>query len=152
MFVQASTDSAICAATYLPPAMTPDQARDYCAAHQGFVIREAGVPSGAFLIHPIPRPGDGVQLPAGCVELEFWILPCFRERSLLRRAWPLLLSALATRYRDVVATCWEDNHAAQKFLRACGFHFQGRSFWSDGTDAGWCAVYVYDLRNSPTLL
>lgn len=151
MFVQASTEDAICATTYLPPAMTAAQARSYCAAHHGYVIRHAGEPSGAVLIHHVPRPGDGVQLPAHCVEIEFWILSRFRDRAVFRRAWPAISEALANRYTDVAAVCWADNHAACRSLHGCGFRHLGRSFWSDADESGWCEVYVYDLRNPPTL-
>jgi hypothetical protein len=152
MFVEASRDAALCTATYLPPAMTPDQARAFCRRSEGFVIHEDGAPAGVLLIHQVPRPGEGVQLPAGSIEIERWILPRFRDRGLLRRAWPALITSLSLHHRHLIAVCWEDNRAACRSLRACGFQSLGRSFWSAPGESGWCEVFVYDLRHAPTML
>jgi RimJ/RimL family protein N-acetyltransferase len=148
MFVDASHDAHLCAATYLPAVMDAGQARRFCAESEGWVIRANGAAAGVLLVHHVPRPGEGVELPSGCVEIERWLLARYRGKGLLRRAWPQLTAKLARRFRHLAAVCWEQNHEARQSLRACGFEHLGRSFWADETCSGWCEVYLYHLQST----
>lgn len=152
MLVEASRDVALVAATELPGRMDEARARAYCLASDGVVIRVRGVPAGAGLVQHHPNVGEGVEYPAGAVQLDEWLLARFRGQDVLgpRRAWPLLLEWLAQRFDHEVSVMWEDHVEIIEILRARGYTRLGRSYWRSlpGGDhsEGWCEVWLYDLR------
>lgn len=152
MFVEASMIPALCAATELPARLDDASARAYCRSHDGVVIRTDGVPVGAGIVQHHPNIGEGVEVPAGAVQLDEWLLPRWRDQGVLGEAgaWPLLLAWLAARFDHEVSVVWEDHLAMIAILRARGYTRVGRSYWrstpeGDGTQ-GWCEVWLYDLR------
>lgn len=152
MFVTASSEAALCAATELPWHMDEDEARAYCRESDGVVIRVDGVPVGAGIVQHHPNLGEGVEVPAGAVQLDEWLLPRWRGQGILGEAgaWPLLAAWLAERFDTEVSVTWEDHVAMLAILRARGYARVGRSYWTstpegDGTE-GWCEVWTYDLR------
>ncbi|MFV8753697.1 amino acid adenylation domain-containing protein [Nannocystaceae bacterium ST9] len=152
MFVEASADPALCANTELPGNMDRERARDYCRNSDGVVIRLEGVPVGAGLIQHHPNLGEGVEVPAGAVQLDEWLLPRWRGRGILGEAgaWPQLSAWMAERFDTEVSVVWADHVAMLTILRARGYTRVGRSYWKsrpegDGTE-GWCEVWIYDLR------
>jgi amino acid adenylation domain-containing protein len=152
MFVAASTDPVLCAATELPANLDLERARAYCLAADGVVIRLDGVPVGAGLVQHHPNVGEGVEVPAGAVQLDEWLLPRWQGRGILGEAgaWPLLAEWLAQRFDTEVSVTWEDHVAMIAILRARGYTRVGRSYWrstpeGDGTE-GFCEVWIYDLR------
>jgi len=148
MIIEASLDETICDMNYLPHAMDAAQAQEYCAKSDGVVLRLDGKPVGVTMVRHTPQPGEGVEIPAGCVELDEWVLAPFRGQGILgRRGWPLITAWLAQRFTHVVSVTWEDNYHAQALLRGRGYKWVGRGFWSGSgyTRAGYCEVFVYDL-------
>jgi amino acid adenylation domain-containing protein len=151
MFVTASSEAALCAATELPWHMDEARAREYCRTSDGVVIRVAGTPVGAGIVQHCPNIGEGVEVPAGAVQLDEWLLPPHRGRGILGEAgaWPKLAAWLAARFDTEVSVTWEDHVAMLAILRARGYTRVGRSYWrstpeGDGTE-GWCEVWTYDL-------
>ncbi len=154
MVAEASADPGLCANTELPGNMDRERARAYCRASEGVVIRLDGVPVGAGLIQLHPNLGEGVEVPAGAVQLDEWLLPRWRGRGILGEAgaWPQLVAWMAERYTTEVSVVWADHVAMLAILRARGYTRVGRSYWKstpegDGTE-GWCEVWIYDLRSS----
>jgi surfactin family lipopeptide synthetase A len=152
MFAEASLDAALCANTELPGNMDLARARAYIRASDGVVIRLDGVPVGAGRVQHHPNLGEGVEVPAGAVQLDEWLLPRFRGRGILGEAgvWPQLVAWLAERFDTEVSVTWADHVAMLAILRARGYTRVGRSYWrstpeGDGTE-GWCEVWTYDLR------
>jgi amino acid adenylation domain-containing protein len=152
MFAEASLDAALCANTELPGNMDRARAREYILASDGVVIRLDGVPVGAGRVQHCPNLGEGVEVPAGAVQLDEWLLPRFRGRGILGEAgvWPQLVAWLAERFDTEVSVTWADHAAMLAILRARGYTRVGRSYWrstpeGDGTE-GWCEVWIYDLR------
>jgi amino acid adenylation domain-containing protein len=153
LFVEASLEPGLIAATELPANMDVNRARAYCSASDGVVVRLDGVPVGAGLVQHNPNVGEGVDgVPAGAVQLDEWLLPRWRGRGILgeARAWPLIAEWLARRFDTEVSVVWEDHVAMLAILRARGYTRVGRSFWrskveGDGT-SGFCEVWTYDLR------
>lgn len=152
MFAEASLDAALCANTELPGNMNLERARAYIRASDGVVIRLDGVPVGAGRVQHHPNLGEGVEVPAGSVQLDEWLLPRFRGRGILGEAgvWPQLVAWLAERFDTEVSVTWADHAAMLAILRARGYTRVGRSYWrstpeGDGTE-GWCEVWTYDLR------
>lgn len=152
MFVTASSEAALCAATELPWTMDETRARAYCRESDGVVIRVAGTPVGAGIVQHHPNIGEGVEVPTGAVQLDEWLLPRHRGRGILGEAgaWPKLAAWLAERFDTEVSVTWEDHVAMLAILRARGYTRVGRSYWrstpdGDGTE-GWCEVWIYDLR------
>lgn len=152
MLVEGSQDAALCAATELPGGMDLARARAYCRASDGVVIRRAGEPVGAGLVQHQPNLGAGVEVPAGAVQLDEWLLPRWRDQGILGEAgaWPLLAAWLAERFDHEVSVVWADHLAMLAILRARGYTRVGRSYWASGPDgdgtAGFCEVWLYDLR------
>jgi len=152
MLVEASRDVALVAATELPGRMDEARARAYCLASDGVVIRVRGEPAGAGLVQHHPNVGEGVEYPAGSVQLDEWLLARFRGQDVLgpRRAWPYLREWLAQRFDHEVSVMWEDHVEIIEILRARGYTRLGRSYWRSlpGGDhsEGWCEVWLYDLR------
>jgi amino acid adenylation domain-containing protein len=152
MFAEASLDAALCANTELPGNMNLARAREYVRASDGVVIRLDGVPVGAGRVQHHPNLGEGVEVPAGAVQIDEWLLPRFRGRGILGEAgvWPQLVAWLAERFDTEVSVTWADHAAMLAILRARGYTRVGRSYWrstpeGDGTE-GWCEVWIYDLR------
>jgi amino acid adenylation domain-containing protein len=152
MFAEASRDAALCANTELPGNMNLARAREYILASDGVVIRLDGVPVGAGRVQHHPNLGEGVEVPAGAVQIDEWLLPRFRGRGILGEAgvWPQLVAWLAERFDTEVSVTWADHAAMLAILRARGYTRVGRSYWrstpeGDGTE-GWCEVWIYDLR------
>lgn len=152
MLVEASNDPGLVAATELPGRMDDARARAYCLSSDGVVIRVGGEPAGAGLVQHHPNVGEGVDYPAGSVQLDEWLLARFRGKDVLgpQRAWPLLVEWLAQRFDHEVSVMWEDHVEMITILRARGYTRLGRSYWrstpeGDGTE-GWCEVWLYDLR------
>jgi len=152
MLVEASMDAALCAATELPARMDGAAARAYCLANDGVILRCGGVPVGAGLVQHHPNIGTGVEVLAGSVQLDEWLLPRFRDRGILGEAgaWPLLAEWMARRFDHEVSVVWADHLAMLAILRARGYTRVGRSWWESAPDgdgtAGWCEVWTYDLR------
>lgn len=149
LVLEASFDAEICAKNYVPPCMDLAQARAYCAESDAVIFCLDGKPVGATVVRHHAQPGEGVEVPPGCVELDEWLLPAYRGQGLMGRriGWPLIVSWLARRFEHVVSVTWEDNHAAINLLRSRGYRFIGRSFWSgEGyPHTGYCEVYLYEL-------
>jgi hypothetical protein len=152
MFAEASLDAALCANTELPGNMSLARAREYVRTSDGVAIRLDGVPVGAGRVQHQPNLGEGVDVPAGAVQLDEWLLPRFRGRGILGEAgvWPQLVAWLAERFDTEVSVTWADHAAMLAILRARGYTRVGRSYWrsapdGDGTE-GWCEVWIYDLR------
>lgn len=146
MIVEASFEPAIRAMNYLPHCMDEARAREYCAKSDGIVLRLDGQPIGVSVVSHTAQPGEGVEIPPGCVELDEWVLPPYRGQGILgRRGWPLITAWLAQRFERVISVTWIDNHAAQALLRSRGYKHIGRSFWSGNGFSGHCEVFLYDL-------
>lgn len=154
LFVEASHDAMVCAATELPNRMDAARARAYCLAHDGVVIRLGGQPVGAGIVQHQPNIGElepGVTVPDGAVQLDEWLLPQFRNQGILGEsgAWPLLARWLARRFRHEVSVVWEDHLAMLAILRARGYQRLGRSMWQSHVECdgaqGMCEVWLYDL-------
>lgn len=154
LVIAASFDPEIPAKNYVPPCMDEAQARAYCAASDAVIFWLDDKPVGATVVRHAPQPGQGVEVPAGCVELDEWLLPAYRGQGLMGRiGWPLIASWLARRFEHVLSVTWEDNYAAINLLRSRGYRLLGRSFWSgEGYDrAGYCEVYLYELAPHRTI-
>lgn len=152
MLVEASWDETVRAPTELPARMSEDDARAYCRAAEGVVIRVEAEPAGAGVLYRAPSVGEGVSFPAGSVQLDEWLLARWRGHGVLSDAgaWPLLRAWLAARFDHEVSVVWEDHLAMLAILRARGYTRLGRSFWTSGPDgdgsSGHCEVWLYDLR------
>ncbi len=152
MVVEASFDEDIRGPTELPARMSDAEARDYCRASEGVVIRIGGEPAGLGVVSSPPSAGVGVEVPAGSVQLEEWLLARWRSTGALSEggAWPLLRDWLAARYDDEVSVVWEDHLAMLAVMKARGYERLGRSFWTSPPDgdgsSGHCEVWRYDLR------
>jgi hypothetical protein len=144
MLVAASFDPEIRAKNYLPHSMDAAQARTYCLSANGVVLRLGDRPVGVAVARPDPDPGQGVEIPAGCPELEMWVLPPYRGQAM--RWFPLITAWMAQRFDELLGVTWADNHTAVALLRWSGWKWLGQSFWSDGTCEGRCEVVLYDLR------
>jgi hypothetical protein len=152
MFAEASLDAALCANTELPGNMDLAHAREYIRTSDGVVIRLDGVPVGAGRVQHDPNLGEGVDVPAGAVQLDEWLLPRYRGRGILGEAgaWPQIVAWMAERFDTEVSVTWADHVAMLAILRARGYTRVGLSYWrskpdGDGTQ-GWCEVWIYDLR------
>lgn len=147
--IEASFDAEIRAKNYIPHCMDQAQARVYCAESDAVIFCLDGKPVGATVVRHQAQPGQGVEVPAGCVELDEWLMPDYRGQGLMGRriGWPLIVSWLARRFEHVVSVTWEDNHPAINLLRSRGYRLLGRSFWSGEGYArtGYCEVYLYEL-------
>jgi hypothetical protein len=146
MLIAASQEPALPHATYLPPNLDEARARDYCAGHDGYVLRKDGVPVGAVIVHDVPNPGAGVALPPRCIEAESWLLAAHRGAGLLRRAWPMIADALSARADFVAAVCWQENAQALASVAARGYERLGRSYFSGADGEGFCEIWIYDLH------
>lgn len=152
MFVDASLDAQLCAATELPAHLDADRARAYCLASDGVVIRVDGEPAGAGIVQHHPNIGEGVDAPPGGIQLDEWLLPRWRGTGLLGegQAWTLIADWLALRFDTEVSVVWEDHAAMLAILRARGYTRLGRTWWTSHTagddSAGFCEVWTYDLR------
>ena len=144
MLVEASFDPQIRAKNYLPPAMDAARARAYCVNANGVVLRLGGRPVGIAVARPGPDPGQGVEIPAGCPELDMWVLAPHRGQSM--RWFPLITTWMAQRFDELLGVTWADNRTAVALLRWSGWKWLGQSFWTDGTCEGRCEVFLYDLR------
>ena len=144
MVVEGSFDPEVRIKNYLPSRMDTERAREYCAGANGIVLRLDGKPVGVAVARPDPDPGVGVEIPAGCVELDMWVLPAYRGQGM--RWFPLITDWMAQRFDQIVGVTWEDNHTAIALLRWSGWKWIGRSFWSGGGCSGHCQVFIYDLR------
>jgi hypothetical protein len=150
MVVEASLEPDICEKSYLPARMDADRARQYCAHANGVVIRVGGKPVGVAMAHPDPDPGQGVEIPAGCAELEVWVLAAYRGQTKLW--YPMMMAWMAARFDRLISVIWADNHAPTTVLRRNGWAWLGQSDWSDGGCSGRCDVFLYDLapHRAPT--
>lgn len=152
MVVEASFDEDIRGPTELPARMSEAEARGYCRASEGVVIRIGGEPAGLGVVSSPPSAGVGVEVPAGSVQLEEWLLARWRSTGALSEggAWPLLRDWLAAHYDDEVSVVWEDHLAMLAIMKARGYERLGRSFWTSPPDgdgsSGHCEVWRYDLR------
>lgn len=146
MIVEASHEPAIRAMNYLPHCLDTASAREYCAGADGVVLRIDGAPVGVTVVLHHPSPGEGVEIPDGCVELDEWVLPPWRGKGILgKRGWPLISAWLAQRFERVLSVTWEENVAAQALLRGRGYEWIGKSLWSGNGQSGPCEVFLYDL-------
>lgn len=146
MIVEASFEPAVRAMNYLPHCMDDARARAYCETSDGIVLRLDGEPVGVTVVRRHVQPGEGVEIPSDCVELDEWVLPPFRGQGILgKRGWPLITAWLAQRFERVISVTWTHNHAAQALLRSRGYRWLGRSLWSDGETSGPCEVFCYEL-------
>jgi amino acid adenylation domain-containing protein len=136
----------------LPPNLDEAGARAYATGREGVVIRLDGLAVGVALVQHDPIVGDGVQAPAGAVQLDEWLLPAFQGLGLLgmEGAWPLIKAWLGARYRYEVSVVWEDHHAMLRTLEARGYQRLGRSYWRGLPGAtppeGPCEVWLCDLH------
>lgn len=152
LLVEASLDAQLCAATELPAHLDREQARAYCKATDGVVIRVNGEPAGAGIVQHHPNIGEGVDAPPGSVQLDEWLLPRWRGTGLLGegQAWTLIADWLAERFDTEASVVWEDHAAMLAILRARGYTRLGRTWWTSHTEgddsAGFCEVWLYDLR------
>lgn len=147
MVVEASFDPEIPAMNDLPRGLDAARARQLCTGREGVILRLDGEPVGAAIAQRDPWPGDGVELPAGCVELDEWVLAPFRGLGLLgkRGAWPLIAAWLAGLADYALAVTWTHNYAAQSLVRSRGYRHLGATYWTGPVSAGSCEVFVYDL-------
>lgn len=149
LVIEASFDAEICAKNYLPPNMDEAQAKKYCAESDALIFWLDDKPIGATVVRHEAHPGEGVEVPAGSVELDEWLLASYRGQGLMGRriGWPLIVSWLARRFQHVVSITWEDNHQAINLLRTRGYRHIGKSFWSDAGFplSGYCEVFLYNL-------
>jgi RimJ/RimL family protein N-acetyltransferase len=147
MVVQASFDSSVRANHYLPPCMDEAAARRYCETTDGVVLRLGSRPVGVLAVLHDPHPGEGVEIPAGSVEFEMWVLPEYRGQGM--RWFPLVASWLAQRFHTLVGVTWSTNETAIALMRWAGWKWLGRTFWrGEGEFAevqGSCEVFLYDL-------
>lgn len=146
MIVEASFDPEIPAMNNLPRGLDEAGARVFFAQSDGVVLRLDGEPVGLVVAHA-PDPGDGVEVPPSCAELDEWVLAPFRGLGLLgkRGAWPLIAAWLAQRFEHVLASAWSHNHAAHSLVRARGYRHVGRTHWVGPRSSGFCEVFLYDL-------
>jgi len=144
MLVEGSFDPAVREKNYLPACMDAARARAYCAEACGVVLYLDGRPVGVAVAKPDPDPGTGVEIPAGCPELDMWVLPRWRGQSM--RWFPLIAAWMAQRFDELLGVTWADNHTAIALLRWSGWKWLGQSFWSCETCSGHCEVFLYDLR------
>lgn len=144
MLIAGSIDPEVRVKNYLPAAMDAARAQQYCREANGVVLRLDGQPVGVAVAKPNPDAGVGVEIPKDCPELDMWVLASVRGQGL--RFFPLVKEWLAQRFDQVLGVTWEDNHTAVALLRWSGWQWLGRSFWSDGSCAGHCQVFVYDLK------
>lgn len=144
MLIEGSLDPEVRAKNYLPAYMDAARAAQYCRESVGVVLLLGGQPVGVAVARPNPDPGQGVTVPPGCPELDMWVLPRCRGQAV--RWLQFILDYLAQRFEQILGVTWEENHTAVALLRWSGWRWLGRSFWSDGSCAGYCQVFVYDLK------
>jgi hypothetical protein len=151
MVVAASLDPAIRDETYLVQSLDETCAREYCKKSDGVVVRLDGVPVGVSIVHHTLPPLQGIEIPAGCVELEQWILAPFRGRGLMGRhgSWPLVAAWLAQRFERLLGVAFVGHAASQGCVRSCGWNPHGRGYLNSngipGYRSGECDVSVYEL-------
>lgn len=139
-----SADATICASTYLPPGMTAEEARAYCLRSHGVVLRLGGKPVGIAVASPDVSPGEGVDVPAGAVEFDMWILGPYRGQG--SRWVHMVVAWMAERYDYLVGVTWAHNAVVIALLEWAGFEHLGRSFWRGDGCAGPCEVFLHDLK------
>lgn len=143
MLLAGARDPDVLRKNYLPRPLDRAGALAYLAATEGVVLRLAGAPVGVAAAMPDPSPGEGVDVPAGSVELDMWVLPTARGQG--PRWFTPVLAWIAERHRHLVGVTWADNHVAIDMLRWVGWQWIGRSHWRDDTMAGDCEVFLLDL-------
>jgi hypothetical protein len=123
------------------------EARAYAARTTGVILRSGGTPVGVVSVLPVADPGEGVEIPDGCVELDVWVLERFRGQVI--RWFPLLRAWLAGRYARVLGVVWADYDVAKALLHWSGWRHLGRSYWSRGDCSGHCEVFLLELQPLP---
>jgi len=144
MLVEGSFDPEVRAKNYLPACMDGGRAETYYAEACGVVLRLGGRPVGVAVALSEPSPGEGVEVPAGSVELDMWVLAPFRGQGV--RWFPLMKDWMARRFDHLVGVTWETNRTAIALLEWSGWKRIGRSFWRCETCEGHCEVFLYDLK------
>lgn len=143
MIVEASQDPEIRRKNYLPAGLDDEGARRYCATSDAVVLYLGDRAVGLAAALPEASPGEGVEVPAGSVELDMWVLAPFRGQG--PRWFPLIADRFAERFDHIVGCTWEDNRTAIALLRWSGWRRIGRSYWTCPGMSGWCEVFLYDL-------
>jgi len=143
MLAEGSFDPEVLASSYLPPRMDLAGASRYAATARGLVLRLDGRPVGIAVALAEPSPGEGVEVPAGSVELDMWLLA--PERGQGMRWFGLIKAWMAERHDHLVGVTWSRNTTAVALLRWSGWRHLGRSHWRCDAVEGACEVFVYDL-------
>lgn len=146
----ASSDEALCDATYLPPGMQNTEALTWARGRfgQAWVLRLDSTPVGWFEVGPL-HSACGFQLPERTLEREVWLLPEFRGRRLVQVAMTILGGSLrAAGATHLVGVTWESNMSAVRGMANAGFTRLGRGWWEyDDEPPGWCEVWLFDLHD-----
>ncbi len=145
---EASRDSLLCTATYLPPQMSDEDARSWASARENtaWVVVYEGRPVGWWEFGPV-KCSCGFVLPEGTFEREVWLVEEFRGRRFIREATHLLAAELLAReVKYLVGIAWEDNRSAIHGMSRGGFDRLGRGWWRWGDEIpGWCELWLLDL-------
>jgi GNAT superfamily N-acetyltransferase len=126
LLVAASADPVIVRETYLPPDMTPGEAkRWFFGLKWGFFVMVDGKPAGMIMLHP-------KAAKRGTVEAETWLLEEYRGRGISRQGYLLIMDEAAKWFDRMVGWVWETNTASLRMLTVTGFAPTGRRYERDG--------------------
>lgn len=148
----ASTDPTITYNTYLPAHLTHSTAGEWIAAQPAtsWLITTDTNPLGFAQLTPADTYPD-LPLPAGAHETETWLLAPHRGQRIATRAWTLIETTLHRHHPHIthlIAVVWRTNIASLRRLANDGYTHLGDVHWSDGNDAGPCAIYQRHLPAS----
>jgi hypothetical protein len=150
VLIEASFDSQLIDATYLPEEMSAEEAREYASERAGraYIVFIDDVPVGWYEIGPI-HSACGFKTPAGTFEREVWLLSAARGMRLINKTTELLrhdfLKSGITHLLDVT---WDSNLPAKRGLLNSGATRLGVGLWEyPGYTSGWCEVWLTDLRD-----
>jgi hypothetical protein len=150
VLIEASFDSQLVDATYLPEEMSAEEAREYASERAGraWVMFLDDVPVGWYEIGPI-HSTCGFETPEGTLEREVWLLSAARGMRLINKTTELLrLDFLKSGVTHLLGVTWDSNVSAKQGLLNSGATRLGLGLWEyPGYTSGWCEVWLIDLRD-----
>ena len=141
LIVAASEDDELARSTYLPPRLTPSQAKRWFFGQKWayFVLYE-GAPVGMVVFHP--RPAKWHE-----VEVETWILAPYRKLGISAAAHPLVVDEAGKYWERLLGWVWDTNEGSLGLVRHTGFVPTGKEYVVDGKR---CVQLVLNLGPAAT--
>jgi len=150
MLIEASFDSRLVDATYLPEKMSAEEAREwaYERAGRAYVMFLDDVPVGWYETGPI-HSTCGFETPEGTLEREVWLVGAARGMRLINKTTELLRhDFLESGVTHLLGVTWDSNVSAKQALLNSGATRLGLGLWEHASyTSGWCEVWLIELRD-----